>query len=368
MRVALVVERFEAAGGGVENVVWYIARELVRAGDAVSVLARRATPATGVVLQQVPAPSFWQPLRVSMFAQRTREKLRDLELDVVHSFCRTLRQDIFDAGGGSHEDYMLNTYGETGTRLRKISPRHALQLYLERRIFRDPDTIVQCVSGKVQRELSARYGTPTSRLPVIEYGVDTKRFDPEYNAHARGPLRSQYAAGSDTVWLFAGSGWRRKGLDIALETLAGVANPALQLWVAGRDDPTSWRTLARRLGISDRVRFLGNRTDLEHLYAAADGLFLPTRYDAFGLVCLEAAASGRAVVTSDDAGAAELFGDCGRVVSRGDGPEAYAQTLDELCDSKLRDELGAKARKMAMQHDWTSHVERLRELYAGIRK
>ncbi len=366
MRVALVVERFEAAGGGVENAVWNVARELVQAGDEVSVLARRATPAPGVNLHRISVPSFWQPLRVTSFAHRSRERLRELDFDIVHSFCRTLQQDVFHAGGGSHADYMQNTYGRAGTQLRRLSPRHAVQLSLERQIFCNPHTITQCVSKMVQREISARYGVPTSRLPVIEYGVDTERFAPEGNAHARAPLRSEFAAGDDTIWLFAGSGWRRKGLDTALEALARATTEALQLWIVGRDEPAAWRNRARRLGVIDRVRFLGERSDLERLYAAADGLLLPTRYDAFGLVCLEAAAAGRAVVTSADAGASELFGQCGRVMDSGARADAYAKTLDELCDRELRDELGARARQMALHHSWKRHVERLRSLYTDV--
>ena len=370
MRIALVVERFESAGGGVENVVWNVARELVKAGDRVHVLARRASPTPGIELHPISVPSFWQPLRVAAFARRSREMLREIELDVVHSFCRSLDQDVFHAGGGSHLDYMLNTYGRVGARVRRLSPRHAVQLSLERRIFSSPHMITQCVSKKVQREISQRYGVPESRMPVIECGVDTVRFDRERNAHTRAPLRAQYAAGNDTVWLFAGSGWRRKGLDIALEALARIENPAQQLWVAGRDDPAPWLAMAGRLGIQRRVHFLGEQRQMEQLYAAADGLLLPTRYDAFGLVCLEAAAAGIAVVTSDGAGASELFADCGRVICglglEGDLPGAYAKALDELCDPKLRNELGARAREMAQQHDWSRHVERLRNLYAGI--
>jgi UDP-glucose:(heptosyl)LPS alpha-1,3-glucosyltransferase len=366
MRIALVVERFEPTGGGVENLVWNVARELVRAGDDVSVLARRAESVPGITLHRVTVPHFWQPLRVSAFARRIRERLGELDVDVVHSFCRTLSQDVFHAGGGCHADYMHSTYGVAGSRWRKRSPRHAVQLDLEGKIFGNKNTITECVSTKVQREIASRYGVPESRLPVIQCGVDNAKFAPERNARHRDPMRTQLRAGTDTVWLFAGSGWRRKGLDIALESLARTTGSEHQLWIAGRDAPGPWRRRAHNLAVADRVRFLGERNDLDKIYAAADALLLPTRYDGFGLVCLEAAAAGRPVVVSDRAGAAELFGDCGKVIEGGDVPDAYAAAMDELGDRHLRDELGAKALEMARGHNWSRYVQRLRELYSTI--
>jgi UDP-glucose:(heptosyl)LPS alpha-1,3-glucosyltransferase len=201
---------------------------------------------------------------------------------------------------------------------------------------------------------------------VIHCAVDVERYAPERQTDARRTLRAHWSAGDATVWLFAGSGWRRKGLDIAISALARVADATTQLWVAGRDDPRRWRRLARREGVAGRVQFLGERGDLERYYAAVDGLLLPTRYDAFGLVCLEAAAAGLPVVTNRRAGAAELFESCGRVVPGSSDAIAYAAVMDELAQPEARAELGAKARKMARMHDWSGHVTRLRTLYQSV--
>jgi UDP-glucose:(heptosyl)LPS alpha-1,3-glucosyltransferase len=138
--------------------------------------------------------------------------------------------------------------------------------------------------------------------------------------------------------------------------------------VAGKDDPKRWRALADRLGVGERVRFLGARTDLDRCYAAVDGLLLPTRYDAFGLVCLEAAAAGLPVVASNNAGASELFESCGRVVHDSANAAAYAQELNDLAQPQVREELGARALTMARQHDWSQHVARLRALYRDVRR
>lgn len=366
MRVALVVERFEATGGGGEHVAWNVARELARAGDEVHVLCRRGVDAPGLRVTRLATPSFWQPLRVHAFARSVRRTLAQNDFDVIHSFSRTLGQDVFHAGGGCHADYMQKVYSRLGVRLRRFSPRHRSLLALERTIFKDPKLIAECVSSMVQREIARRYDVPETRLPVIHCAVDVERFAPEGQTGAREQLRAEFSAGEATVWLFAGSGWWRKGLDIAIAALARVQDATTQLWVAGKDDPRRWRRLAEREGVAERVHFVGERGDLERYYAAADGLLLPTRYDAFGLVCLEAAAAGLPVVTNRHAGASELFETCGRVLSGTDDAIAYADVMDDLAQPKERSELGAKAREMARQHDWSRHVTRLRRLYKCV--
>ena len=366
MRVGLVVERFEPAGGGVEYAVWNVARELVRAGDEVHVYARRAQAAAGVQLHRLPVPEFWQPLRVGSFALQARRELERHPCDVVHSFSRTLYQDVFHAGGGSHADYMRQVYGKRGARLRRLSPRHALQLALERRIFSDSRSIIQCVSTMVRDEIAARFAIPFNRMPVIPYGVDLERFAPGPSAHARSALRSEWRAGDSPVWLFAGSGWRRKGLDTALAALADPRAAEHQLWVAGRDRTSPWRSLAEKLGVAERVHFLGLRADLERVLAACDGLLLPTRYDAFGMVCLEAAAAARPVIVSDRAGAAELLEGGGLIVPEAEDPRGFAAAMETLSEPEARERMGETAREISLQYDWSEQVARLRNLYRKI--
>ena len=133
--------------------------------------------------------------------------------------------------------------------------------------------------------------------------------------------------------------------------------------VAGRDEPRPWRALAARLGVADRVDFLGPRDAMPALYAAADLLLLPTRYDPFANVCLEAAASALPVVTSASNGAAESLGEAGRVISECEDPRAYAAALDAFSNREVRQRAGAHGRALARRHDWSCHASALGELY-----
>jgi UDP-glucose:(heptosyl)LPS alpha-1,3-glucosyltransferase len=371
VRVAIVVERFRPAAGGVENVAWSVAHGLAAAGDAVSVLAREADRTARVHVQRLRVPRTWQPLRVLAFSSAAARAAARLPVDIVHSFARTLRQDVYRAGGGSHADYLERRHGSAGSVLRRFSPRHAILLWIESRIFAHPSQLVQCNSEMVRREIRQRYQVSDERLFVVPNPVDLERFHPgrKVSLEAPGP-----------VWLFVGTGFARKGLDTALRALAAAGARSAELWVVGRDEPGPWRALAEQLGVAGRVRFLGMRTDLETLYASSAALVLPTRYDAFSNVCLEAAASGIPVVTSGANGAAELVRPVRSVEARAvpeapgfvvEDPEdvaGFAKALDALAAPEFRARQGRAARAVAERHSLSAHVAALHELYARVRR
>ena len=99
---------------------------------------------------------------------------------------------------------------------------------------------------------------------------------------------------------------------------------------------------------------------------AADGLLLPTRYDPFANASLEAAACGLPVVSTRQNGAMEVIDDGGLAVDDPEDTGALARALDDLADPAARAAMGERARKRALVADWTSHAERLRELYGAV--
>lgn len=367
MRVALVIERFLPDGGGMEAVAWQVAHGLAAAGEEVSVLARESAASSAVRTHAIRVRSQWQPIRVLSFARACSELLQQQQFDVVHAFSRTLHQDLYRAGGGSHAHYMRRAYGKLGATLRRATPRHALLLGLERKILRDPRQTIQCGSRMVRDEIASGFGVPAERLRVIHNGVDSERFHPGDGAAVERERAADLPSAPGCVWLVAGSGWHRKGVDIALRALAQSSDQEAHLWIVGRDRPAPWQALAERLGIAERVAFLGQRHDPERLYRAADALLLPSRYDAFANVCLEAAASGLAVVTSGANGSGELFGNAGIVVDDPEDVAGFADALDRLQSQGLRQALGEAGRTLALELSWERHVETLRLLYKELR-
>ncbi len=380
MRIALVVERYGPTGGGVEQVVWNVAHGLAGAGEDVHVIARqddsrhlrRADDGPQPTLHVFPSPVRWHPIRVRHFSRAVERCVRRdaTGFDVVHSFTRTRHQQIYRAGGGSHLDAMRRSYGRVGSVLRMFSPRHRAVLAAEARIFNDPDQLIQCVSPMVRSELERRYHLPDSRLFVLQNGVDCDLFSPASGAQVgeAAQLRERFDSNGRLVWLFAGSGGRRKGLDLALRALAAADDPDALLWIAGRDPIGPWLRQLDVLGVRERVRFIGQRDDMACVYRAVDGLLHPTRYDAFANVSLEAAASALPGVTSGANGAAALLADAVRVIADPEDVEGYGHALRALRDADLRRRMGERGRAIALENQWSEHVSALRRIYAGQRR
>jgi D-inositol-3-phosphate glycosyltransferase len=128
--------------------------------------------------------------------------------------------------------------------------------------------------------------------------------------------------------------------------------------------------LSRDLGLEDLVLFLGKRSQssLPYYYSAADVLIMPSHYESFGMVALEAMACGTPVVASQVGGLAFLIQDgvTGYVVPGGD-PIALSERLTELISQpKLRQQLGEQAFAYAQDYAWEKVTDRIIELYHEV--
>ena len=167
---------------------------------------------------------------------------------------------------------------------------------------------VVAISERVRQQLKHYYNVPDERIVTIPNGINLNRFKPE-NAEARAAVRQSFGVPDDTpLLLFAGSQYRLKGLEFAIRALVEMETKAILL-VVGADVAAPFKRLAEKLGVSDRVIFAGARSDLPMIYPAADAFVLPTLYETFALVCLEAMASGLPVLASPVGGIEDYLHD-----------------------------------------------------------
>ena len=210
----------------------------------------------------------------------------------------------------------------------------------------------------VQSKLDARllteyFGVDESRIRRIVNGVDTRVFNPgvreqrlvvrsevlsRFRSHATGNLRFKTAAAAyerfqsddSPLLVFASMDFRRKGLDSLLTSLSLLKNRDVKLLVLGAGDIAGYQRIARSLGVEQRVLFAGRQSSIERYYAAGDLFVLPTVYEPFPNVNLEAMSCGTPVITTASAGGADIieFGRNGYVI-----PNAWAvQALTEQID------------------------------------
>jgi UDP-glucose:(heptosyl)LPS alpha-1,3-glucosyltransferase len=331
MRLGLICRPF-SFHGGVETATAGLLTALRHAGHDVELIStRRQGPVPGVVVRRVPTLRHPSTLRLISFALAARAAAGRHGYDLVQSHERTLRQDLYRAGEGCHRAY-LEAMGRT---LAGLNPYHRLVLALERRIFElRAARHVVAISRQGKEEIERRYGTDPRRVTLIYNGVDLARFHPDNRDRHRRQTRETLGI-PDEAWtvLFVGSGFERKGLGPLLEAFARVADARSRLVVTGKGDVAPYQRLAARLGIAERTVWTGPRPEVECLYAAADAVALPARYEPFGNVHLEALASGVPVLSSARAGGSEIVrrGDNGWVAAE-PAAEAIAEGLAALRD------------------------------------
>jgi UDP-glucose:(heptosyl)LPS alpha-1,3-glucosyltransferase len=356
MKIAIIA-RPVVFHGGVERATAGLLGALVARGHDVHLISPGPpVPIAGVILHPLRVPRLPATARALVLPALARRAVATGRWDVVQSHERTLSQQVYRAGEGCHRGYLAS-----GASRRPGSLYHRVVLALEAKVFaRTPRIVAIARQGK--REIERLYGVCPTRVRVIYNGVDLERFHPDHAATHRGAARAQVGLTADEhVLLFAGSGYERKGLATAIEALPRL--DGARLVVIGRGDETRYRRLAARLGVADRICWLGLRPDPARWYAAADVFVLPTRYEPFGNVHLEALASGLPVVTTTAAGGAEVIedGKNGAVVSPDDA-EALAGAVARL-RGETRAALAEAARRAAEPYTYGRQAEEFERLY-----
>jgi glycosyltransferase involved in cell wall biosynthesis len=217
------------------------------------------------------------------------------------------------------------------------------------------------VSRQVERELVATSLAP-ARLRVIANGVDLDEFKPAPAA------RAALGLPAGVLLLFVGDlKTPRKNLDTLLEAFA--LTPACRLLVVGDAAGSPYPELAARLGVANRVQFLGFRRDVAELMRAADVFVFPSRYEACSLVLLEAAASGLPVVAARTTGGTELLeGDGAVLLEDADDRLELAAVLRRLVAAPaVRAQMGAAARRTAERHSWAAMAAQYLGIYEELR-
>lgn len=369
IKLALVRQRYTPFGGA-ERFVSRAVDALKTQGTTVTVVTRKWEGADDALTCN---PFFIGRLwRDWSFARCVCSTLRDKDFDLVQSHERIACCDIYRAGDGVHREWLAQrsrVLGPMGRLAVRLNPYHRYLLESERRLFTSSQLkAVICNSQMVKEEIRQYFALPETKLRVIYSGVDLQSFHPTLRHSYREPIRQQLAISAGaTLFLFVGSGFERKGLPAALHALATLPDAA-HLAVVGRDRRADrYRGLAQRLGLTDRVHFLGPQRDVTPYYGAADSLVLPTLYDPFPNVALEAMACGLPVVTSTKSGAAELIreGENGFVCDALD-ISGLAQHLGQLLDPAVRKQLGGSARTTVEPLGLDTMTEKLLTLYREL--
>lgn len=351
IRIGLIFNRYRS-DGGTERITQNAFEALAADDVQWLVLTRRWGGAQPPNVRVIVCPAFGigRTWRLAAFARAVSRRLATLAVDVVQSQIPIRDADIFRADGGAHAEWIRQRRRQGGLlkRLwRRASIYTGLKLRMERRMYAGRRLkAVICNSEMVRSDIRRHYPETKAQLHVIHNGVDLERFTPN---QARRDLGAETRlalglAATDTVFVFIGSGFERKGLATAIRALAHTDRSA-HLVAVGRDSRMhAYRRLARRLGVANRTHFLGAQEDVRPYLWAADALVHPALYEAFGMVIVEALSAGVPVLASNRTGAALAAVDeahTGAVFDALDG-EALASAMGDIVRRGVEERAAAR--------------------------
>ncbi len=379
MRALVVTELFGPTRGG--TAVWFD-----------QVYRRAASAGSEVVTANVPGGTAWDrryPRRVHRLTWKRHSWLRPESAAIyarlldrvgwlarcgdfraIHAG-RVLPEGLVSvvAGWGGRLPVVVYAHGEEITGWRDPLKRTAM-----RWTYRHADAVI--ANSNATMDLLVELGVERGRIAMIRPGVDVERFGPQVNGER---IRAKLGVGSSPLILSVGRLQPRKGFDRVIEALPTVARGVadVQYAIVGRGgDEARLRRLAFEHNVADRVHFAGGVSDdaLPEWYAACDVFAMPNRdiegdTEGFGMVYLEAAASGKGVLAGRDGGtgSAVLDGETGIRVD-GHSVVAVAAALSRLLTRHdLAEAMGRQGRdRVCRELTWQQVARRTRQLHDSL--
>ena len=252
----------------------------------------------------------------------------------------------------------------------------------EKRLLNEADCVIAATVAE-KAQIQWLYQADVNKIGIIPPGVDLSRFYPIPGDEAKEVIGIPPC---DQVLLYVGRIEPLKGIDTLIEAIAymregdGSGEISFCLAIIGGDPdstPEEQSAEMRRLkelchlhGLDDLVTFLGKRDQdlLPYYYSAAEAVVVPSHYESFGMVALEAMACGTPVVASQVGGLAYLVQDgvTGYTVPSNDVQALAGRLADLIQDSSLRSQLGKQAADLAQDFSWEIIARRIRDQYQEL--
>jgi glycogen(starch) synthase len=373
--------------GGLARHVRKLAEELVRQGVAVDVLTRGTGDSlemeerAGVSVYRVREPNWPRDLeRFVGWVQRMNQDMRQVgetlaqerEYELVHGHDWL----VAHAGAALAErlavPYLTTIHAtEHGRHQGWVQDQPQAHIHaVERWMAGRADSVITC-SHYMRGHVADIFDIDENRITVIPNGIDPRDLRPVGDLDA---LRGEFAAPHERLVVLVGRLVYEKGFQLALDALPGVIERVgnVRFLVAGSGThEAELKAQAQRLGLLEHGAFLGWIGDdaLHSLYRIADLCVVPSIYEPFGLVALEAMASGCPCIVADTGGLREVVPAGERVGLRFNGGDAaHLGTMIErlLTDDQLRERLVAEASEHVLGFDWSDVARRTRGVYRDL--
>lgn len=295
--------------GGLEKYARHLTRFFAEQGFQVTLL----TSGEKWDLPSIEQISLQLPAKVSLakiwaFNRKCENYVKKRAFDLVFGLDRNRLQTHLRLGNGVHRAYLERRSAEEGWLKRMtlaLNPLHKLILSMEKEALESPNLRHLIVNSHLVKEEVLRFYPKVAedKISVVHNGVEWSSWEQPFQAWPEHkPARAALQL------LFVGHNYERKGLHYLLKAMAALPYQEIELSVVGRDQAIkTWQKQAAELGLEKRVTFFGPQSNLIPFYQKADCMVIPSLYDPFANVTLEALAMGLFVITSKHNGGSEIL-------------------------------------------------------------
>ena len=311
---------------------------------------------------------------------------KKIQYDIIHShywMSGIAAASLSDGWAGLPIVHMFHTLGEMKNRIARTDEERegVYRIEGERQVLRRVDRVVVATIAELT-QLRFLYKANAKKLVVIPPGVDVSHFYPIPADEARAYIGLKP---EDRMILFVGRIEPLKGVDTLLEAMSCLQmkeSRPVHLAIIGGDPAASpedmnaemarLKNLCEVLGLDQSVVFLGVRDQdkLSYYYSAAEVVVMPSHYESFGMVALEAMACGTPVIASEVGGLAYLVrdGETGFTIPA-EEPETLCEKLSWLLnDDELHAKMSAQAAAYAQDYAWEKIAKQIVDVYEGLVK
>ena len=324
-KIAIIIERSDVALGGAERSVSELAEAIGAIGYETHILAAKGQ-ATAANVHILCADAGGKRTSYQIFGDALKKHIEQTHYDILHSVLPFDFADIYQPRSGTFAESIIRKAETHRCQLfRAIKKntaffnfRRTAWFNAERRLSEGQNgPLVIAISNYVAEQFRTHYHIPENRMVVIPNGIKPAgRLDKSEVDSLRAKLLTQLDSektNNAVLFLFVGHDFQRKGLDCLIEAIVQLQktddNTPARLIVAGRANATAYSRLAAKLGVGDKIVFLGDVKKIQEFIAAADVAVLPTFDDPCSRFILEALAAGKPVITTKFNGAVDLFTD-----------------------------------------------------------
>lgn len=362
-----------AKTGGLEKYTFKLAQGFAQKGSEVTILTTGPTDQINLSdprihiksLGPIPKWSFWH---LRQFDQYARQWIAENKPGIIFGMDRNTQQTHYRAGNGVHAEYLAKRAQQESFLKRLsffINPLHRAILSYEKATYENPDLKVLFTnSNMVKAEVLNYYRIAPEKIQVVHNGVEWSQLASAYNNWEEEQVAIMRELGLDPSafqFLFIGNGYARKGLPQLMEGLTKLKWNNFQLSVVGYDKNIAhYKHLAEALKLGDKVKFFGLRKDIYQFYQMADALVIPSLYDPFANVTVEALALGIFVVSSTTNGGHEvLTAETGVKIENPFDPDSIAHALQVALSHPKTPTRARQIRDSVKYLDFTHQIDKL---------